>query len=219
MRALVLGLSLGLVACVSVVGSDGLTPVSAQTPAAAGAYPISVDLPAGAYEIDPHHTSVQFRIRHLDLSYFVARFDDKQGTLTLDPSDPSHSSLTASVAAASVNTGVLNAQGARAFDQEVARVIGADTTARITFASTSIERTGQNTARITGDLTMNGQTHPLTLDATFLAGRAVALRGGKVGLGFTARGSISRSQWGVTQWTAFTGDTVEIIIDAELSQP
>jgi polyisoprenoid-binding protein YceI len=216
MRALFLALSLGVVACVSVSGADApVASVSAQTPSATD-YPISVDLPAGTYRIDPKHTTVQFRIRHMDLSWFVARFDDRDASLEFDPSDPSHSTLTASVAAASVDTGLLNAQGERAFDQQIAHALGVDATARITFASTAIERTGHYTARITGDLTMNGQTHPVTLDATFLAGRAVALRGGAVVLAFSARGSLDRTQWGVTEWRQFTGDTIEFSIDTEL---
>jgi polyisoprenoid-binding protein YceI len=217
MRALILALSLGVVACASVTGADApMSAAAAQTPAAPGTYPISVDLPAGTYRADANHTTVEFRIRHMDLSWFVARFDDKDATLTFDPADPSHSSLTASVGAASVSTSVVNAQGQHTFDQTIARAIGADASPRITFTSTGIERTGQYTARITGDLSINGQTHPVTLDATFLAGRAVALRGGAVALAFSAHGSLDRTQWGVTQWRQFTGDTIEFTIDTEL---
>jgi polyisoprenoid-binding protein YceI len=207
-----------LAACISIGGSDDRpAPFSAPPPTEAPAadYPVAVDLPAGSYRLDPRHSSVVFRIRHMDLAWFTARFDDRLATLQLDPADPSRSSLTASVAADSVNTGVLGDDGARNFDQAIGRAIGGETTPRITFVSTRIERTGEFTARLSGDLTMNGQTHPVTLNATFAGGRVDPLRGGAMVLGFSAYGEFNRSDWGVTQWGAFTGDAVQVVIEAE----
>ena len=86
----------------------------------------------------------------------------------------------------------------------------------MTFASTAIERTGRNTARITGDLTMNGQTHPATLEASFAGGAVDPLRGAATVLGFSAHGVIDRTQWGVTDWGAFAGNEVQIVIEVEL---
>lgn len=210
-----------LAACASTAGAGNQPPpFTSATPQPAAeqsaSYPIAVDLPAGAYRLDPRHASVIFRIRHTGLSWFTARFDTKAATLTLDPADPTRSQLSASVDAASVNTGVLNAQGERTFDQTIARALGAATTPTIAFASTAIERTGQHTARITGDLTMNGQTHPVMLEATFDGGAVDPLRGGNMVLGFSAHGAIDRTQWGVNDWRAFTGDEVQIVIEAEL---
>jgi polyisoprenoid-binding protein YceI len=222
MRAVILALSFALSACAVTQGA-GDAPAApfaaAPAPGAAPAqeqYPASVDLPAGTYRLDPRHASVLFRIRHMELAWFTARFDTMDATLELDPNDPTRSRLTASVGAASVNTNVLNAQNERTFDRQIGRAIGAETTERISFASTAIERTGRNTARVTGDLTMNGQTHPATLDVTFDGGRVDPLRGAQMVLGFSAHGTITRSAWGVTQWSAFTGDTVQIVIEAEL---
>ena len=62
---------------------------------------------------------------------------------------------------------------------------------------------------------MNGQTHPATLDVTFDGGRVDPLRGGNMVLGFSARGAIDRTQWGVNEWRAFTGSEVQIVIDGE----
>lgn len=193
---------------------------SAQTPTVAppatATYPIAVDLPAGTYRLDPRHASILFRIRHEGLSWFTARFDGKDATLTLDASDPSRSQLTASIVTDSVNTGVLNAQGERAFDRTIGRALGAEANPAITFTSTAIERTGAATARITGDLSMNGQTHPATLDATFLGDTNDLLRGNARVIAFSATGSIDRTQWGVNDWRAFTGEEVQIVIEAEL---
>lgn len=191
---------------------------SAQTPsvAPAAAYPAAVDLPAGAYRLDPRHASVLFRIRHEGLSWFTARFDGKDATLTFDPADPTRSQLTASIVTDSVDTGVLTAQGERAFDHTIGRALGAEANPAITFTSTSIERTSATTARVTGDLAMNGQTHPATLDATFLGDTNDLLRGNARVIAFSATGSIDRTQWGVNDWRAFTGEEVQIVIEAEL---
>jgi len=174
----------------------------------------SVDLPSGEYRLDPRHASVIFRIQHMGLSWFTARFDSVDGTLTLNADDLAQSRLVASVGADSVNTGVLNGDGQRNFDAQIGRAIGAEATPRISFTSTTIERTGDNTGRVTGDLTMNGQTHPVTLDCTFYGGHTDILRGG-MALGFAARGSINRRDWGVNEWSAFTGDEVTLSIEAE----
>lgn len=220
MRAAILALTLALSACALTQGAgDAPAPFAPAPPPAAAVqeqYPVAVDLPAGSYRLDPRHASVLFRIRHMELAWFTARFDTVEATLELDANNPAQSRLMASVATNSVNTGVLNAQGERGFDRQIGRTLGGEASERISFASTAIERTGRNTARVTGDLTMNGQTHPATLDVTFDGGRVDPLRGGAMVLGFSAHGTIARSTWGVTNWSSFAGDTVQIVIEAEL---
>lgn len=216
MRIAALFPALALAACASVAGvADAPAPfTAAPAPIAAEAdYPIAVDLPAGRYQLDPRHASVIFRIRHMDLAWFTARFDTIEAALELDPADPARSRLSAVIDANSVNTGVLNAQGDRGFDRQIARALGGGP---ISFTATAIERTGRNSARITGDLAMNGQTGPLVLEASFAGAAVDPLRGGAQVLGFSAHGEIQRSQWGVTQWASFAGDTVQIVIETEL---
>lgn len=203
MRTLIVAVALALAA-----------PVSAQTPPAPS-FEIAVDQPAGTYRLDPRHASVQFRIQHMGLAWFTARFDTKDATLELNRDDPSQSRLTASVDVNSVNTGVLNREGERGFDRQIGRALGGENNPQITFVSTAIERTGAETARVTGDLTMNGETHPMTLDATFRGSTTDLLRGASRVLGFSAIGEIDRVDWDVLEWGSFTGDTVQIVIEAE----
>ncbi|HYD89054.1 MAG TPA: YceI family protein [Vitreimonas sp.] len=218
MRVLSLLLCFGLAACVSIEGAaDRPPPFSAAAAApAAETYPIAVDLPAGTYRLDPRHASVLFRIRHQALAYFVARFDTKDAAFEFDPADPSRSRLTASVDAASVNTGLVNNRGERSFDRSIGRALGAERTPQISFVSTAIERTGAHAARVTGDLTMNGQTHPMTLEVTFAGASIDPLRGGAQVLGFAGHGEIDRTLWGVGAWRGLAGDEVQIVIEAEL---
>jgi polyisoprenoid-binding protein YceI len=210
-----------LAACVSAQGAQsGPAPFTAPAPtqtqaAAPGAYPIAVDLPAGEYANDANHSSVTWRIRHEGLAWLTGRFDKSTATLTLDPADPSRSQLRATIDARSVDTNVLGESGQRGFDHQVQGMIGADKTQEITFVSTAIHRTGQNTADVTGDLTMNGQTHPITLNVTFDGGHTDPLRG-HTALGFSAHASLIRSQWGVTSFSQFAGDEVQLLIEMEL---
>ncbi len=222
MRAHLLAMSLVASGCTVAHGATGEThpftgapPAVADAAAAAPSYLIPVDLPAGVYRLDPRHATVTFRIRHMGLSWLTARFDAELGMLTLDADDPSRSRLSASVDASSVSTAVSARDDDRAFDRMVARALGAERTPQITFISTAIERTGENTAHIEGELTMNGQTHPATLEATFLGAAIDPLRGAQTVLGFSAHGVIDRRQWDVTDWSAFAGNEVQILIEAE----
>ena len=118
------------------------------------------------------------------------------------------------VMVAGVNTGAPGQERDRDFDRTIARALGADRSPQITFVSTGIERTGASTARITGNLTMNGRTRPVAFDAAFHGGDPQS--GAVQTLGFSARAIIRRSKWGVTAWRPFVGDVVQIVIEAEM---
>lgn len=190
------------------------SPVPAAIAPDASASLNPADAPAGAYTLDGRHASVVWRIRHTGIGLFTARFDTISGALNFDPQAPQNSTISATIAAGSVSTGILNRAGERAFDREVAETLGAEANPNITFVSNAIELTGPTSGLIRGDLTLNGQTRPVTLEASFHGGRLVLVRG-KYVLGFSGRTIIRRSEWGVTNWGAFTGDEVEILIDAE----
>jgi polyisoprenoid-binding protein YceI len=116
-----------------------------------------------------------------------------------------------------VSTGHANAEGVRTFDAEVARMLGGETHPQITFVSSSIERTGERTGLITGDLTMNGVTRPVVLETTFHGSRTFPQRNITV-MAFSARTVIQRSDFGVTAWQGLAGEDVEIVIEAEFGR-
>jgi polyisoprenoid-binding protein YceI len=208
---------LGACATTSAVSAPSApvhAPAATMLPIGADTSLNPADAPAGAYDLDSRHASVIWRIRHLGLGVYNARFDTIAGTLNFDPQAPQNSSISVTIDANSVSTGLLNREGQRGFDREISQALGAEDHPNISFVSRSIEVTGPTTGRITGDLTLNGQTHPVTLDAAFHGGRFVLLHQ-KHSLAFAARTIIRRSEWGVTNWTAFAGDEVEILIDAE----
>ena len=168
------------------------------------------------WNLDRVHSSVQFAARHMMVSNVRGTFDDFTVDVDLDPDHPERGGVVATIQAASVDTGA---------DQRDAHLRSADffdvaTYPTITFRSTSVERVGGDRFRVAGNLTMRGQTRPVTLEAEFL-GVAQNLQGGH-SAGFTAHTRISRKDWGLT-WNVgletggwLVGDEIRIEIDIEL---
>ncbi|MBL8537849.1 MAG: YceI family protein [Hyphomonadaceae bacterium] len=186
---------------------------------------IPVNAPTGAYTLDPHHTTVTASARHFGLSSYVLRFNGVSGTLNFNAEDPAQSSVEATVAIDTLDTPY---SGDRDFDAELQNSEWLDAVGHptATFRSTSVERTGPNTARVTGDITIKGVTAPITLDVSYNASHATHPMGFPTALiGFSARGEIRRSQFGVLPLmeTAAGGDgvsdAVAIQIEAEFTRP
>jgi polyisoprenoid-binding protein YceI len=167
--------------------------------------------PAGAYVLDPNHASLIWRVSHgAGLSRYTARFDRFSAALDLDPAAPEQARLDVAVEAASVSTGNPD------FDSQVADVVfNAGSHPEIRFVSTSVEVTGENRARVTGDLTFHGVTAPAVLDVVYNGGAHDPLRRADV-VGFSATGTIDRTVFGADAYTNFgVGEEVELLIEAE----
>lgn len=173
--------------------------------------------PAGVYVVDPGHTSVVWSVGYQGLAQYTARFEKVAAEITLDPKDPTKSSVTATIDATSVSTGYKGeVRNYASFDEKVAvEAFDAKTHPTISFKSTGIRATGAETGVITGDLTLAGVTKPVTLNATFNGG-VFNRFAQKQALGFTATTTIKRSEWGVTDWIPFVGDDTTITINAIL---
>lgn len=174
-------------------------------------------LPAGAYQLEKPHGSLTFRVKHLGLSYYTARFADFDATLDFDPKAPAASHVKAIINPLSVRTDNAADPG---WDKRIGQDMlkGADSP-QIIFDSTSIETTGPFTGKVTGALTLAGVTRPVTLDVTYNGGmdRAV-LYAGRPAVGFSAHGMLKRSAFGLTRYSEFVGDEVEIVIEAEFTR-
>lgn len=186
---------------------------------------VTVDAPAGQYTLDKNHSTVTVRAMHFGLAHYTLRFDRVDGALTFDPANPTQSSVTASVPIASLST---TYSGDRDFNAELqnSEWLNAAGFPVATFRSTNVELTGANTGRMTGDLTIRGQTHPATFDVTFnRAYRQHPMGAPFAELGFSAHGVIKRSDYGLrvlqppAGGDAGVSDDVEIIIEAEFQQP
>jgi polyisoprenoid-binding protein YceI len=187
---------------------------------------IAVNAPSGVYQLDPHHTTVTVRARHFGLSNYAVRLNGVTGTLNFNADDPAQSTIEAVVATNTLDTPY---SGDRDFDAELqnSEWLDAAQFPTATFRSTAVERTGPNTARVTGDLTIRNITHPLTLDVTYNASHAnhpMGFPGAMIG--FSATGSFQRSQYGFNVLQPSTpessdgvSDQVQLIIEAEFTQP
>lgn len=197
----------------------------AAPPAPPPAAPV-VNVASGAYTLDPNHTTVTVRVKHFGLSNYTLRFNTVSGALNFNAEDPTQSSIEATVATTSLDTPF---SGDRDFDAELQNSEWLDAAGfpNATFRSTSVESTGPATARVTGDLTIKGQTHPITLDVTYNTSHARHPMGMATSLiGFSAHGTFNRSQYGLNVLQPSSpgandgvADEVELLIEAEFTRP
>ncbi len=214
LRGILLAATLTLAGCATA----GPTPdAAAAAPAAPPATYAGIDAPSGTYALDGRHVSVSWGVRHLGLAKYIARFDTVSGTLALDAAQPTNSALKAEIDVNSVSTGLLDKNGARKFDAEVAEALGAKAHPKITFTSTALTRTGPETGVMTGDLTLNGVTKPVTLTVGFYGATTHPMLQKKA-LGFSAKTVLKRSDFGVTKWDMFVADDVEVNVEVEFLQ-
>lgn len=186
----------------------------------------AAEVPAGAYILDRSHASLVFRIDHLGLSMYTARFTRFDAELEFDPRHPASARLTATVDARSLETDFPFADqldfNAQLLGDEWLR---ADDHPQMTYRSTEVVLTGTNTARIDGELTLRGVTRPMALEAAWNGGYAGHPMDPNARIGFSARGTLRRSDYGMTYGIPEpgskmgVGDEVEVIIEAELTGP
>ncbi len=196
------------------VPAAGLALLLATTPWAptrAVAQAVSTDYaaaPAGTYGLDPAHTSVTLKVFHLGLSAYTLRMDAVRGSFGFDPAHPEASRLQVEIDARSVDT------GDPAFSAQIAdQVLEASKYPLIRFVSTAVKPGPEGRGQIVGDLTLHGQTHPVTLDVVFNgfgSGPDHAVR-----MGFSANTTVRRSDFGASQYIPLAGDEVSVAIETE----
>ncbi len=171
--------------------------------------------PGGAYKTDPSHSSFNWSFNHSGLSHYTARFTKVDARLDWKPEQPEASTLSVTIDPLSVRTDypwpeVVN------FDAEIGGEENFLAAKPITFVSKAIRVTGQNTGTVEGLLTFRGETHPATLDVTFNGSMAEHPMMGVPKIGFSATGSILRSEWGLDFAIPELGDEVTFAIETQL---
>lgn len=219
MRRLLLPfLALMLAAC----GSSQHAAAPTQRQPAAEAQVVAT-APAGAYTLDKAHASLIVRLDHMGYSHFTAHFDRWDAQLNFDPAAPEQSQINVdidprSVASDNPPPGFLDIMRGPEF-------LDATHFPTISFRSTRVARTGPNTARITGDLTLHGVSNAVTLEARFNGGYPGMQLDPHARTGFSAHGVFNRSDFGMgyglpPAGTHFgVGDEVEVIVETEFSGP
>ena len=127
---------------------------------------LSGSLHAADYVIDKEgqHAFINFKISHLGYSWLYGRFNDFEGSFSWDADKPAESDVQVTIQTASVDTNHAERDKHLRSDD----FLSVEEHPQATFKSTKVEMTGEETANITGDLTLNGVTRPVVLDARFL---------------------------------------------------
>ena len=194
-----------LLAAAGVAAVMIATPVLAQTPGA----PDVSRVAAATYKVDANHTQAVWSVDHMGFSILYGMFGSMSGTLTLDPAKPEAAKVSIEIPMSGLTTTsagfTKHLSGADFFDVEKFP------TAK--FESTSVVVSGQ-TAKITGDLTLNGVTKPVVLDAVLnqVGDHPMA---GKPWAGFSATTTLIRSDFGLGKFAPYVSDEVQLQISIE----
>lgn len=175
-----------------------------------GAYVPAAQAQVENYSFDKAHTQIFFAVNHLGFSTSRGKFTEFDGGFVFDRADPAKSSVNVTIKTASVDMSDKpwedHLKNADFFDVEKFP--------DMTFKSTAIEVTGENTANITGDLTILGVTKPVTLEVVHNKSDKHPF-GDKYVSGFSAKASIKRSDFGMNYGLPVIGDDVGIEIQVE----
>ncbi len=170
--------------------------------------PAAAELPR--FEFDKAHTSIVFYVDHLGFAKSTGRFLDFHGGFTFDPARVTESEIDVTIKTASIvmhdDRWDAHMKNEDFFDVE--------NHPDMHFRSTDIEVTGENTGKVTGDLTLLGVTKPVTLDVTFNKADMHPRRPWYMA-GFSATGTLKRSEFGMTYGLPAVGDEVEFRIEVE----
>lgn len=199
------------------------TSAAPASETAAAAAPSIEGLPAGDYKLDPTHSTLIFSASHLGFSNYTAQFTTFNADLKLDPANPGEAVLTASVDPASL--WLPNPPAGFVDEIKGKDWIDALQFPQITFQSTTIAKTGENTANVAGNLTLHGVTKPIMLEVVFNGGYAGHQYEPNARLGFSARGTFKRSDFGIAYGIPSPGsnmgvsDEVKVTIETEFTGP
>ncbi|MEO1830361.1 MAG: YceI family protein [Pseudomonas sp.] len=166
---------------------------------------------AADYQIDKQgqHASINFKISHLGYSWVYGRFNDFDGTFSWDADKPEASAINVTVNTESVDTN--HAERDKHIRGE--DFLNVSESATATFTSTGVEVTGDNSAKVTGDLTLNGVTKPVVLDANFIGEGEDPWGGYRAG--FDATTTLKLADFGIDYNLGPASETVELILTVE----
>ncbi|MHB1444518.1 MAG: YceI family protein [Acidimicrobiales bacterium] len=175
----------------------------------------------GTYSLDPTHTRLGFVARHAMVTKVRGQFNQFSGVLNIDAEDPSKSTAEVSIDVASVTTGNED----RDNHLRTNDFFDVPNFPTWTFKSTSAEKVGEDTYRITGDLTIKDTTKPISID--FEHTGAAKDPWGNTRIGFEGRATVNRKDWGIGWNVALEAGgvlvgekvTLEVDVSAVKKQP
>ena len=169
------------------------------------------------YQIDPAHSSAQFKVRHMMISNVKGEFDKISGTVNFDPANPTASTVEASIETASIST----RDQQRDTHLKSGDFLDVEKFPAITFKSKTVTSTGAGNFTVAGDLTIHGVSKEVTLDVEELT-EETKDPWGNMRRGATAKTRINRKDFGMNFNVALeaggfvVGEDVDLTIDVEL---
>jgi polyisoprenoid-binding protein YceI len=168
------------------------------------------------WAIDPVHTSVEFGVKHLNVSTFKGRFKTVGGSIHLDEENPTNSSVNAEIESNSIDI-----VQERLFGHVISPdFLGAEQYPKLSFKSTGVQKVDDTHWKVSGDLTIRDATRPVVLDTQYL-GQEVHPFSKKTVAAFLATTTIDRRDFGLT-WNAvmdsgasYVGEQVTITLHIE----
>ena len=170
---------------------------------------------AGTYAVDPAHTLVGWNVSHFGFSDYFGLFGNVTGTLTFDPDNIEAATFDIAIPIAEVtlaSEGLKNHLLRPGKDGAAPDFFGAEP-GMAQFTSTKVVKTGDTSANVVGDLTINGKTAPVMLAVEFVGAGANPFNK-KETVGFHARAVMDRTQWGINYAVPLVGKDVELTISA-----
>ncbi|MFO1186046.1 MAG: YceI family protein [Alphaproteobacteria bacterium] len=175
---------------------------------------IAADAPAtGPFHFDRGHTYINFTIDHFGFSVAHGAFTAFEPVIAFDPAKPEETKIEVTIDAASIDT----AWPARDEELRGEHFFNVAKFPTITYRSTMVERTGETTAKLTGNITLLGVTKPLVFDVKLNKRGPHAFRPSIEVVGFAATGVLKRSEFGMTALLPGLADDVQLTIGAEIN--
>jgi polyisoprenoid-binding protein YceI len=167
---------------------------------------------AGTYKTDPGHSLIGWEVNHFGFNDYYGLFGDIAGTLTIDPANLNASQVDVTIPVGKVTTASagLTSHLLRAGKDGGKPDFFGPAPADARFVSTKVVASGM-TAKITGNLTLNGVTKEVTFDAEFTGAGANPFNK-KATIGFEAETEIKRSDFGIAYALPMVSDEVELDI-------
>ncbi len=169
----------------------------------------------GTWQLDPYHTQIEFSAKHLGMMTVRGHFADVTSTAEIDPEHPEALRVQVTIQAASIRTN----HEVRDKDVRSENFLDTDRFPVITFTSTRVEPAGKDQYTLTGDLTIKGNTRPVTLHMTRLGEFNDPMMGHRIG--YSGHGKINRKDFGLTFNPILDGrfvvsDEINIMLEGEL---
>jgi polyisoprenoid-binding protein YceI len=167
------------------------------------------------WKLDAAHTFATFSARHMMVTTVRGKLGEISGQIEFDPANPAAAKVEATINTAGVNSGVAD----RDNHLRSADFLDVANHPTITFKSTRVELTGENTGKVHGNLTIRGVTRPVVLDVEYLGQTPSPF--GDTRAGFVGTTRINREDWGLTWNVAIeaggvlVGKEVKIELDVE----